>query len=68
MHRMVSPEDLMLQLFSLPRWRTSSESSGDPSDDRRDLMQLLLRFDANSDDSSDDDGDTDTAVGEECSS
>ncbi|XP_057769193.1 uncharacterized protein LOC130989250 isoform X4 [Salvia miltiorrhiza] len=47
MHRMVSPEDLMLQLLSLPRQRTASESRGDHSGD---LLQLLLTFDANSDD------------------
>lgn len=63
---MLSPEDLMLQLFSLRRRRTSFE------DDPRDLMQLLLTFDANSDDAlSEDEGDSGTAaatVAEECSS
>lgn len=58
MHRMVSPEDLMLQLISFPRQRTGSENSGNVSSDRSDLLQLLLTFDANSDDGSGDDSDT----------
>lgn len=68
LHRMVSPEDLMLQLFSLQRRGTSSVSSGDHSDAGRDLLQLFLTFDANSDASSDDnDGDgRDTTVGDDC--
>ncbi|XP_011088653.1 DDB1- and CUL4-associated factor 8 isoform X2 [Sesamum indicum] len=64
MHRMVSPEDLMLQLFSQRR-RTSPESSGERSDVGRDLLQLLLTFDTNSDGSSDDGRDTTSA--EDCS-
>lgn len=59
MHRMVSPEDLMLQLLSPPRQRTRGDRSGD----QRNLLQLLVMYDANSDDgSSDGGGDSETAV------
>ncbi|XP_009802647.1 uncharacterized protein [Nicotiana sylvestris] len=54
MHRMASPEDLMLQLFSLERQRTNPESNEDNSEVGRELLQLILTFDANSDNSSDD--------------
>ncbi|KAG8368045.1 hypothetical protein BUALT_Bualt15G0004600 [Buddleja alternifolia] len=67
MHRMVSPEDLMLQLFPLQRQMTSPErSEGEHSDVGRDLLQLLLTFDTNSDDGSSDDG-RDTTSAEDCS-
>ncbi|KAL3813991.1 hypothetical protein ACJIZ3_015259 [Penstemon smallii] len=68
MHRMVSPEDLMLQLFSPQRrGRTSPESSGEHSDVGRDLLQLLLTFDANSDDDgSSDDAEDNTTATEDC--
>lgn len=67
MHRMISPEDLMLQLVSLQSRRTRQERSGESSDVRRSLLQMLLTFDANSDGSSAD-GDEDTTTGaEECS-
>lgn len=64
MHRMASPEDLMLQLFSLQRQRTNPESSEDNSEVGRELLQLILTFDANSDNSSDDGEDTTSA--EDC--
>uniref|UniRef100_A0A1S3Y948 Protein ASPARTIC PROTEASE IN GUARD CELL 1-like n=1 Tax=Nicotiana tabacum TaxID=4097 RepID=A0A1S3Y948_TOBAC len=58
---MASPEDLMLQLFSLQRQRTNPESSEDNSEVGRELLQLILTFDANSDNSSDDGEDTTSA-------
>lgn len=65
MHRMISPEDLMLQLASLQRRRTRQERSGESSDVRRDLIQMLFTFDTYSDDDGNDNGDT-TGI-EECS-
>ncbi|PIN25707.1 WD40 repeat protein [Handroanthus impetiginosus] len=59
MHRMVSPEDLMLQLFSLQRQGTGPESSEEHSDAGRDLLQLLLTFDTNSEHNSNSDGSSD---------
>lgn len=43
----------MLQLFSLQRQRTSSEGSGENSAAGRELLDLILTFNANSDGSSD---------------
>ena len=49
----------MLQLFSMQRRRTSSEGSGENSAaGRRQLLDLILTFNANSDGSSDDGGET----------
>lgn len=56
-HRMISPEELMFELFSVQRQITDSESSEDHL--RRDLIQLLVSFDTNNDGSSDDVEDTD---------
>lgn len=54
----LSPQELMLQLFSLQRRRTSPEQSGDSSAD----LELILTLDANNDDSSgDEDNDDDDA-------
>lgn len=47
---MASPEDLMLQLFSLQRRRTSSEDNEQQSMIRHELLELM--YDANSDGSS----------------
>ncbi|KAF9676196.1 hypothetical protein SADUNF_Sadunf09G0113100 [Salix dunnii] len=58
MHRLASPEDLMLQLFSLQRQRTSPESVVQNSVMDTELLELILSFNANSDVSSDDGGDT----------
>lgn len=58
MYRLASPQDLMLQLFSLQRRRTSPEHSADTSATGRELLELILSFNANSDVSSDDGGDT----------
>ncbi|KAK7280600.1 hypothetical protein RJT34_25665 [Clitoria ternatea] len=57
MYRIASPEDLMLQLFSLPRRRIRRESNGENSATDRDLLELLLSINANSDSSDDDDDD-----------
>ncbi|EEF41096.1 DDB1- and CUL4-associated factor 8 isoform X2 [Ricinus communis] len=56
MYRIASPQDLMLQLFSLQRWRTSPERIEESSAAGRELLELMLTFNANSD--SDDGGDT----------
>ncbi|KAF3947515.1 hypothetical protein CMV_026359 [Castanea mollissima] len=58
MYRIASPQDLLLQLFSLQRRRTNSEHGGESSAPGRELLELLLRFNDNSDASSDDGGDT----------
>ncbi|KAL3514963.1 hypothetical protein ACH5RR_021865 [Cinchona calisaya] len=63
MYHLASPEDLMLQLISLQRWRTSPER-GENSDGGRELLQLVLSFNGNTDGSSDDGGDTTNA--EDC--
>ncbi|KAK9286708.1 hypothetical protein L1049_015111 [Liquidambar formosana] len=60
--RVSSPQDLMLQLFSLQRRRTSPERNGENSARDRDLLQLMLAFNANSDSSSDNDGDISSSV------
>ncbi|KAH8498063.1 hypothetical protein H0E87_017111 [Populus deltoides] len=57
MYRLASPEDLMLQLFSLQRQRTSPESVVQNSVMDSELLELILSFNANSDVSSDDGGD-----------
>ncbi|KAK4562126.1 hypothetical protein RGQ29_004832 [Quercus rubra] len=58
MYRISSPQDLLLQLFSLQRRRTNSEHGGESSAPGRELLELILRFNDNSDASSDDGGDT----------
>ncbi|XP_059647429.1 uncharacterized protein LOC132293816 isoform X2 [Cornus florida] len=64
MYRMASPQDLMLQLFSLQRRRTSPEREGENSAAGRELLELILTFNANSDISSDEGEDTSSA--EDC--
>lgn len=59
MYQIASPEDLMLQLFSLPRRRIRTRSNGENSAADRELLELILTFDANSDSSNDDDDDGD---------
>ncbi|KAH1140524.1 hypothetical protein GLYMA_10G284000v4 [Glycine max] len=59
MYRIAYPEDLM-QLISLPRRRVRTESNGENSSTDRDLLQLILTFNANSDSSNEDDDDGDT--------
>ncbi|XP_015893276.1 uncharacterized protein LOC107427406 isoform X3 [Ziziphus jujuba] len=59
MYHLSSPQDLMLQLFSLQRRRTSPERGGEEdSAAGRELLELILTYNANSDGSSDDGGDT----------
>ncbi|CAL9022858.1 unnamed protein product [Prunus brigantina] len=58
MYRLSSPEDLMLQLFSLQRQRVSPERDGENSNDGQELLELIMAFQRNSDDSSEDGGDT----------
>lgn len=59
MYQIASPEDLMLQLFSLPRRRIRTRSNGENSAADRELLELILTFDANSDSSNDDNDDDD---------
>ncbi|OAY37396.1 DDB1- and CUL4-associated factor 8 [Manihot esculenta] len=56
MFPVVSPQDLMLQLFSLRRRRTSSEQNEESSAASRELLELILTFNASAD--SDDGGDS----------
>ncbi|KAA8535962.1 hypothetical protein F0562_028440 [Nyssa sinensis] len=51
-HRMSSPQDLMLQLFSFQRQRTSPDGDGENSAAGGELLDLILTFNANSDGSS----------------
>ncbi|CAN4107319.1 unnamed protein product [Withania somnifera] len=62
MHPMASPQDLMLQLLSQQGQRTNLESIEENSEVGRELMQLVLTFNANSDNSSDDGEDTMSAA------
>ena len=64
LHYMVSPQDLMLQLFSLQRQGTSPDRNGENSSAGRDLLELILTFDANNDGSSDEGRDNSSA--EDC--
>ena len=63
-YRISSPHDLLLQLFSLQRGRaesTDSENTGDDSANSaagRDLMEVIVTFNANNAGSSDDGGDS----------
>ncbi|KAJ7967117.1 DDB1- and CUL4-associated factor 8-like [Quillaja saponaria] len=57
MYRISSPQDLMLQLYSLQRRGTSPESDGENSAAGQELLELILTFNANSDGSDDDGGD-----------
>lgn len=62
MYQIASPEDLMLQLFSLPRRRVRTENSVERAAADRELLELILTFNTISDDSTDDDGDDDGDV------
>ncbi|CAK9153937.1 unnamed protein product [Ilex paraguariensis] len=64
LHHLVSPQDLMLQLFSLQRQGTSPDQNGENSSAGQDLLELILTFDANSDGSSDEGRDNSSA--EDC--
>lgn len=55
MHHLISPEDLMMQLFSLQRQRTTPERNDENSAAGREILELMLTFNANSDGSSDGD-------------
>lgn len=58
MYQIASPEDMMLQLFSLPRRRVRTETSAEQS--TREFLEMILTFNTISDDSTDDDdGDDD---------
>ncbi|KAI9180564.1 hypothetical protein LWI28_006091 [Acer negundo] len=57
MYQAFSPQDLMLQLFSLQRRRTNPESNGENSAAGRELVDLIMTFDANSDESADEGSD-----------
>ncbi|GLT42971.1 hypothetical protein SLA2020_169480 [Shorea laevis] len=67
MFRVASPEDLMLQLFSLQRRRSNLEENGENSSEGRELLELILSsFNADSDASSDD-GEDASAPEDSCS-
>ncbi|KAB2636312.1 DDB1- and CUL4-associated factor 8 [Pyrus ussuriensis x Pyrus communis] len=57
MYRLSSPQDLMMQLFSLQRQSESPDRTGENSSSGRDLLELILSFEPNNDDSSGDEGD-----------
>ncbi|CAK8574212.1 unnamed protein product [Lathyrus sativus] len=57
MYQIASPEDMMLQLFSLPRRRVRTETSAEQS--TREFLEMILTFNTITDDSTDDDGDDD---------
>ena len=59
MYQIASQEDLMLQLFSLPRRRARTENTAEHSTADQELLDLILTFNTISDDSTDDDGDDD---------
>ncbi|KAK3006549.1 hypothetical protein RJ639_017704 [Escallonia herrerae] len=61
MYHMASPEDLMWQLVSLRRPRTSPEHGGESLSAGRELLEFLLTYGANSDGSSEDGGDRPSA-------
>ncbi|WCJ39933.1 DDB1- and CUL4-associated factor 8 [Euphorbia peplus] len=54
MYRIASPEDLMLQLFSLQRRRSSPERT-EESSAARGLLDLIMTFNANSDEDDEED-------------
>lgn len=56
MYHVASPEDLMLQLFSLPRLTSGAERNGESAASGRELLELILTFNASAD--SDDGGDS----------
>lgn len=53
-----SPQDLLSQLFSLQRRRSSPERGGENSAAGQEMLELLFSYNANSDASSEDGGDT----------
>lgn len=54
MYRLTTPQDLMLHLFSRQRREASPERNGENSSAAsRELLELILTFNANSDASSD---------------
>lgn len=57
MYRLSSPQDLMMQLFSLQRQSESPDRTGENSSSGQDLLELILSFEPNNDDSSGDEGD-----------
>ncbi|CAN6685233.1 unnamed protein product [Malus baccata var. baccata] len=57
MYRLSSPQNLMMQLFSLQRQSERPDRTGENSSSGRDLLELILTFEANNDDSSGDEGD-----------
>ncbi|XP_058753498.1 uncharacterized protein LOC131626674 isoform X2 [Vicia villosa] len=62
MYQVASPDDLMMQLFSLPRRRVMTENSEEQSTADREFLELILTFNTITDDSTDDDGDDDGDV------
>lgn len=65
MYQIASPEDLMLQLLSIPRRRIRTDSNVENSTADRELLELILTFNAHSDSSNDDDDDGDAASHED---
>lgn len=46
MHPAFSPHDLLMQLFSLQRRRTNVEDTGENSSQGRELLELIMAFNA----------------------
>jgi DDB1- and CUL4-associated factor 8 len=65
MYQIASQEDLMLQLFSLPRRRARTENTAEHSTADQELLDLILTFNTISDDSTDDDGDDGDAINQD---
>ncbi|KAF5745779.1 DDB1- and CUL4-associated factor 8 isoform X1 [Tripterygium wilfordii] len=57
MYRMASPQDLMVQLFSMESRRISPDLREENSSTGHELLELMLTFNANNDVSSDEGGD-----------
>lgn len=58
MCEIASPQDLLMQLFSLQRQaRSPEQDGGDTSAVGRELLDLVLAYNTNSSDTSDDGGD-----------
>lgn len=57
MYRVTSPQELLMQLFSLEHRLSSPDHSGENSGSREDFLELILSLSRRNDDSSDDGGD-----------
>ena len=57
MYRVTSPQELLLQLFSLENHGSSPEHDGEYSGSREDFLELILSFSRHNGSSSDNGGD-----------